>query len=167
MTALMRRIKAKNVVFSALFFVSILLSLAQTSAQESASFIKPEVSYGAMNLRDPFESPMLSESEINGPQETIGTPDVLPMPLTVQGIIWGSNLLQAIINNKVVKVGETIDGAKVISIDKDFITVFAANKQFKLPSPALTPPEVKTGTAEAPKYSWQSYERKKEDVNER
>ncbi|MFH0827791.1 MAG: hypothetical protein V1919_01330 [Candidatus Omnitrophota bacterium] len=163
----MRKIKVKNVVFSILSSVLILGFLTQSYAQEVGNFVKPEVSYGAMNLRDPFESPMLSESKTNGSQENIGTPDVLPIPLTVQGIIWGSDLLQAIINNKVVKVGETIDGAKIISIEKDFITVFAVNKQFKLLSPALTPAVKKTNTQEASKYSWQSYERKKEDVNER
>lgn len=150
-----------------LFSVLILAFLAQAYAQESGNFVKPEVSYTAMNLRDPFKSLILPESETKGFQEDIATLDVLPIPLTVQGIIWGPDLSQAIINNKVVKVGETIDDAKIISIEKDFITVFAVNKQFKLPSPALTPAVDKSNKGKSPKYSWQSYERKKEDVDER
>ncbi len=164
----MKKIIGKNNVLISLFLVLILSFFAQSYAQENGSFVKPEVSYGAMNLRNPFQSPVLSKSETNVLEENPGTQDVLPIALTVQGIIWGSDLPQAIINNKVVKVGETIDEAKVISIEKDSITVFVVNKQFKLLSPALTPlAEKSSSTGENSKYSYQRSEGKKEDVHER
>jgi hypothetical protein len=57
-------------------------------------------------------------------------------------LIWGSSLPQAIVNNKVVKVGDKIEGAEVVSIDKQGVTVLFANKEHKLSSPAALGPQL-------------------------
>ncbi len=102
--------------------------------------VRPKVEYNAEGLRDPFQTPFIEEeaAALREPVVSEGsmTGPVLP-PLTVQGIIWGGKFPQAIINNKVVKAGDTtIDGVRVISIDKVGITLFFGGKEYNLPSPA-------------------------------
>lgn len=92
---------------------------------------RPEVQYNAQDSRDPFKGPSREQMV---PAETSGYGDK-PLPaLTVQGIIWGGKFPQAIINNKVVKVGDIIEDTRVVSIDKDGVTVFFENQQYKLSS---------------------------------
>ena len=42
--------------------------------------------------------------------------------LKIQGIIWGVKTPQAIINNTVLKVGDLVEGAKILNIEKKGIT---------------------------------------------
>jgi hypothetical protein len=48
-------------------------------------------------------------------------------------------LPQAIINNKVLKVGDTIEGAQVKNIGKEGITVLFEGSEYNLSSPAAGP----------------------------
>ena len=141
---LSQTIKIKAVFFLIFFLSSAVIFLSQSRAQEQTGItadtqglpLKSEVSYGAENLRDPFKSPiqpeMLTQPDNAGPS----TPEV-PLPtLKVQGVFWGASFPQAIINDKVVKTGDTVDGARIVSIEKDFVTVFFVNRQYKISSPA-------------------------------
>lgn len=109
---------------------------------------RPYIQYNGENFRDPFQSSITKEEEISSavsPETSEKTAIIsessLP-PLTVQGIVWGGTFPQAIINNKVVKIGDTIKTAieseeiSIIGIDKDGITVSFQNIQYKLSSPA-------------------------------
>ena len=87
-------------------------------------------------LRDPFQPP--EELEVKKEQIPPEPVQVEPLPsLTIQGIVWGSSLPQAIINNKVVKVGDTIEGVRITDINKNGVTVFWANQEYNLSSPAV------------------------------
>ena len=103
---------------------------------------RPQVVYRAQDLRDPFKGQGGSQQ---GTEPTEKPVEKKPLPaLTVQGIIWGGNLPQAIINNKVLKVGDTIEGVRVKSIGKDGITVLFEDSEYSLSSPATGPvPEKK------------------------
>ena len=93
--------------------------------------VRLNVEYKAQGLRNPFEqSALVSESA----EEEAGLkPEVGKLSqLTVQGIIWGSNLPQAIINNKVVKVGDVLEGAEVTDINKDGVIILFAGVSHKL-----------------------------------
>lgn len=98
---------------------------------------RPSVEYNAEGLRDPFDvliaKPIIPESSQS--KENTDIQEGTPPLLTVQGIIWGGMFPQAIINNKVVKVGDTVQEAQIISIEKDGITVLFKDKQFYLSSP--------------------------------
>jgi hypothetical protein len=108
-------------------------ALAQESNQELN--FRPEVSYQAENLRDPFKNPI--QEEAAAAAKDIGNvPELVPPKLTIQGVIWGGLFPQAIINNQVVKVGGNVEGAQIISIDKDSVTVYFGNRNIVLPSPA-------------------------------
>lgn len=97
----------------------------------------PSVEYKSDGLRDPFEGVFKTEPTATpGPVEAAAKPQVPPPALTIQGIIWGGKIPQAIINDKVVKVGDTIAEAKITDIGKDGIEVIFKDYTFKLESPA-------------------------------
>jgi len=95
---------------------------------------RPQIIYKVQSLRDPFE-PLVREEKKEA--KVTAKSEVKPMPsLTVQGMIWGGSLPQAIINNKIVKVGDTLDGVKIKEIDKQGVTVVFANKEHLLSTSA-------------------------------
>ena len=102
------------------------------------SIIRPKIEYKAEDLRDSFAAPPEKKSE---DIKKVAEPEVYRAPpptLTTQGLIWGGNIPQAIINDKVVKVGDTIQGAKIISITKDGVTLLFEGMQYNLSSPAMS-----------------------------
>lgn len=100
---------------------------------------RPRVRYQAEDKRDPFRLD-IRPPETKPTEETIGLPTpetvVTPPVLTIQGIVWGGKLAQAIINNKVVKVGDTIEGAQIVDINQNGVEIFFSGRQYNFPSPA-------------------------------
>ncbi len=112
------------------------------AAQRKDEVIRPKIEYNARGLKDPFR-PLVMEKKV---ETAVGSqqPEVKSLPaLTVQGLIWGGNFPQAIINNKVVKIGDAIGEVKITGITKEGVTVLFDNMEHKLPSPALTVPQQK------------------------
>ena len=106
----------------------------KASSQEIIT--RPTVEYNAEAFKDPF----LGAAEQALPEEKVVRAEKVTLPtLTVQGVIWGTKIPQAIINNKVVKTGDTIEDVRIISIDKEGITVFYKGRQAVIPSPAGAP----------------------------
>lgn len=137
-------------------FLNYLPAQGQQAAEEFSqeTISKPEVSYSADNLRDPFQSAIKLEL-LKDVSETDQTAPEVPIPgLKVQGIFWGGIFPQAIINDKVLKAGDTVDGVRIISIEKEAITAFFQNRQFKLSSNSSIQP------------IYNSKQEKKEDTNE-
>lgn len=101
---------------------------------------RPNLEYKASDLRDPFqEYPIEEEKKIEAiPQVEAPKQEevVTPPALTIQGIIWGGRFPQAIINNKVVKIGDIIEEAQVSGISKEGVVITFKNRQFNLSSPA-------------------------------
>ncbi len=101
---------------------------------------RPSIEYKGEDLKDPFESNLTEEekpSEQQPGQGMMGTELGKIQELKVQGIIWGGANNQAIVNNKVVKVGDTLeDVAKVVKIEKDGVTIFYAGRPYKISPPA-------------------------------
>ena len=55
------------------------------------------------------------------PEEEI---EKLPIPdLNIEGLIWNSDMPQAIVNGSVVKIGDDIEGIKIVEINKKGITI--------------------------------------------
>jgi len=109
-------------------------------AKESAgdgAISRPLVEYKSGNLRDPFR-PLMPAKEIKAAEGKKA--DLIKAGnLKVQGIIWGGNFPQAIINNRVVTVGDTIEGAEILSIDKNGITLSSDGGADKLTVSMETP----------------------------
>jgi hypothetical protein len=110
----------------------------QQNPAKSDTITLPRIEYRSDGLRDPFEGVFKKELTSNKEiKETKQEPaPTQPPGLTVQGIILGSKMDQAIINDKLVKTGDTIEGAEVRSISKDGVEIIFKNRTFKLPSPA-------------------------------
>lgn len=119
----------KQYLFRKIIFCLGLLLLLSQRAQAKG------VSYTSQNLRDPFRSPFemrliaIDQEEEQGPVQPIGHD--LPH-LSVQGMIWGTGMPQAIINNSVVKVGQTISEAEILDIRKEGVYLLYQGRQYIL-----------------------------------
>ncbi|MCX5705546.1 MAG: hypothetical protein NTZ92_05780 [Candidatus Omnitrophica bacterium] len=123
-----------NTVFSVVCFAQIFEGADKTvSGSSPDQLLRPKVDYSAQGLRDPF----MGKEGKSGTGEVSSPVDKKPLPaLTVQGVIWGGNFPQAIINNKVLKVGDTIEGVKIKSIAKEGIIVLFEGSESIISSPA-------------------------------
>ena len=89
----------------------ILLSLVIFSGIKT---IYAELEYIGDKFRDPFKS-YLPETDIGKSAATFSR-EISKLNLT--GVIWGGDLPQAIINDKVYGVGDSILGVKIMEINK-------------------------------------------------
>jgi hypothetical protein len=90
------------------------------------------IEYSADRMRDPFKSYIVKPVEQPSQQET-EVEVVRQVPsFSIQGIFWGGNFPQAIINDKVVKEGDTLQDAKIISITKERIRFLFANREISV-----------------------------------
>lgn len=118
----------KKIVFCFVFLI-ICSSISANSllwAQATMEVDVPKVEYSAS--RDPFRSPF--EVEKKDDLEMPPVEDISLGHLKVQGMVWDTEMPQAIINDKVVKVGEVIEGAKILEITKECIYVLYDGKQY-------------------------------------
>lgn len=119
--------------FGLLITLSLILTYSLLRAQITSEVSSgKEVKYTSQHLRDPFQSPFeMIQMDIGSgePEATIGYG--LPH-LQVQGMIWGSETPQAIINNTVVKVGEVIEDAEILDIRKEGVYVLYKEKRYIL-----------------------------------
>ena len=124
--------KSRAIVILFISFISVVIPPKTAKAAEATA---PEDSQGANkieykseDLRDPFQEEKIEIEE--QPQVQIETKP-LP-PLQIQGIVWGGGFPQAIINNKVMRVGDTIEGVRITDINKNGVTVFFENRKYTL-----------------------------------
>jgi len=102
--------------------------------QETQLLKKPRLEYIAYGQRDPFEDCLTREDEKK--KETEVEVAVESPPLKVQGVVWGGEVPQAIVNNKVVKKGDVLEESEIIDISKEGVNVLYKNRVFLLSSPA-------------------------------
>ncbi|MBI1991918.1 MAG: hypothetical protein HYS71_01590 [Candidatus Omnitrophica bacterium] len=59
-----------------------------------------------------------------------------PPPLQLQGILWGSSTgPRAIVNRQILRVGQSIEEAQIIAIEKDGIRILYQEREFFIPMP--------------------------------
>ncbi len=95
---------------------------------------RPKAEYKAKGLRDPFQTPFekkYSAGSGTAPESWEASLGYLKL----QGVIWGGSFPQAIVNNRVVKIGDAIEGALVVDINKYGVVLFLNGKQYTLTSP--------------------------------
>ena len=95
-----------------------------------------EEEYTAQGLRDPFSS-LIPEEVIEIEEIPISELRVFLPEFNIEGLVWGTPHPQAIIEGKVVKIGDTIEGAKIISISKSGIEIIYEGRIFSFPPPGL------------------------------
>ncbi|MFA6358145.1 MAG: hypothetical protein WCY09_05715 [Candidatus Omnitrophota bacterium] len=106
---------------------------------------RPLIKYRTSNLRDPFAPVLVKEEKKEDTQiqkvDKINEQKVVIDALKVQGIIWGGKMPQAIINDKVLAVGDLIEDAEILNIAKNEITLSFAGEIVTLGAPGSTSPE--------------------------
>ncbi|MBN2830860.1 MAG: hypothetical protein JXL82_01085 [Candidatus Omnitrophica bacterium] len=113
---------------------------AEVSKKEPGMIIeRPRIEYRARGLRNPFQQPVSTTEEkpVKAEESVAIDPVFLPV-LNVQGIIWQGNPKQAIINNRVMKVGDSLDNIDVIDINKEGVTVLHAGVQHNISTSPVT-----------------------------
>jgi hypothetical protein len=105
-------------------------------AAEQKPIIRPTVEYKAesQGLKDPFRKPSSTQKSDEAQVEAKPLPN-----LVVQGVIWGGRFPQAIINNKVVKAGDNLEGVRVKDISREGITVLFEGSEYHISSPSTGP----------------------------
>lgn len=112
------------------FFLTVAMSQGFVVAAEEAAvegvIARPVMEYKSGNLRDPFKTYLVKEA-FNpitlDPTGLVEVPQFDPDKLQVQGIIWGGKIPQTIISDKVYTIGDLIEGAEIISIEKKGVTL--------------------------------------------
>ena len=112
---------------------------------------RPVIEYSSGDLRDPFMDlfQMAAEKEkrekelrnFEAPKDE--TDKVLPMPsldkIKVQGLIWGGRFPQAVINGRILGIGDSIESFKIVNIEKKGITLSFSGRTVNLPTPGNAP----------------------------
>lgn len=129
----------KCIVF--IFFLMLFIDLKVTALAEGVAIegviVRPVMEYKSDKLRDPFKEYVKKEEPKEMPQEN---PDLIKPELDlnkfkVQGIIWGGAMPQAIINEKVLKIGDLIEDAEILKIEKNGITLSFNREIYNLNAP--------------------------------
>lgn len=92
--------------------------------------------------RDPFQWPAAFKEVIRQKQiqrnipvsgaQPMQTAPIQPPSLQLQGVLWGSSRPQAIINRKIVSVGDVIEEAKIVDIGKNSIKISYREQEFEI-----------------------------------
>ena len=120
-------ISVKLIVISGVF---LLLSLPDVYAQEHS---QPSES---PQFRNPFVSPF-PKIKIEIPEPTIAvitetSVEITPPSLTINGLIWNTDNPQAIVNDQVVGVGDTIAEVTILGIQRSGIQILYSGKTFSI-----------------------------------
>jgi hypothetical protein len=112
------------------------IALAVETAS-SGIITRPVIEYKSSSLRDPFSTYFTKEEPKAATQVSNNSmkPALDITKLRVQGIIWGVKNPQAIINDQVLSIGNTIEGAEILSIEKKGITLSSNGVVFDLVAP--------------------------------
>ncbi|MGA2775463.1 MAG: hypothetical protein ABSE81_05320 [Candidatus Omnitrophota bacterium] len=103
---------------------------------------RPNMVYDS-SKRDPFTTAIIKKEKdmerVRSNDEDESAARSLVDSFSIQGIIWGGSFPQAIINNKVYKTGDSIQGLFISNIDKNGITFTSGGKKYILKMSAAVP----------------------------
>lgn len=134
----------KKILSSLLVMGTLLTAIGYPAADVAAETTFAQ----AMALKNPFEPALPQKSvemvpvELKKPGAPAALPPLEPAitapALSISGVVWNTDQPQAIINNTIVAVGGTIDGATVLKIERTGVEIFYQGKYFTIPYEPLT-----------------------------
>jgi len=138
-----------NKLLGCLLILALLMSFAHIVFADNSNagvILRPVIEYSSGDLRDPFNDLFYLDEEkeeqsVPAPQENLNAGESMfsLRNFKVQGVIWGGKFPQAIINNKVFRVGDLIEKAEIVSIEKEGITLNFAGRLANLAAPGNAP----------------------------
>lgn len=130
-----------NVIFLLVIAVFIKDALGQNQSvkpkkDSEIDSLRPKVDFVGSVSKKPFYNFLKKEIQkvFKAEEEQV----VLAPNLAIQGLIWGGELPLAIIDNRVLKVGDVINGYTIDKIDKNGVVLSVSGKLFKVSPPSLT-----------------------------
>jgi hypothetical protein len=132
----MKRLIKKFVISFIIIFTSSTIEAQSMMENAQEISLRPKIEYKSEGSRDPFQPSRKEEKVIKQEAQLPPQPvSQVPLPaLTISATVWGGVFPQAIINDKIVKPGDSIEGVDIVDISKDGITVSFANRIYNLPS---------------------------------
>ena len=82
------------------------------------------VEYTGRSFGDPFDSGETGAAPVESGQ---GAAEISSMSL--EGLVWGAEYPQAILNGQIVKIGDTLEGYEVVAIDKTGVQLRAGGRE--------------------------------------
>jgi hypothetical protein len=119
-------------------------SAVASSGQRVPIITRPKLVYDAGELKDPFDDFLPKvKPKPSSRMPGVGTEmPAVPLPsFSVQGLIWGGSMPQAVIDGQVLKVGDTIQDAEIVEINKDGVKLLYNKKIYKLGPPSSAAPD--------------------------
>jgi hypothetical protein len=120
----------------AALFMGLFLVIAYNADIYAETLNLKKVSFQASGFRNPFKS-VLPEKIIEEKTVKITKPaaavEIMPPEVAIQGIVWGGEFPQAIINGKVLKEGDVLTGPEpitILEIRPKEVVIFYKNKIF-------------------------------------
>jgi Tfp pilus assembly protein PilP len=125
--------------------------IAFADNNDDGLILRPAIEYSSGDLRDPFidlfqlsmEKEQKDKEEQDIPVLGEDTETQKPLPsleeFKVQGVIWGGKFPQVIINDKILGVGDAINEAEIVNIEKNWITLNFSGRQANLATPGNAP----------------------------
>lgn len=103
-------------------------------ARKGARTSRADIAYTGRGARDPMDNASVLEKKAEKIEEKKEEPKAAPVgSFSVSAVVWGARRPQAIINNKVVNIGEQIDGGRIIGIDKNGVRMDFDGEEVLLP----------------------------------
>lgn len=135
--------RRKPALIFALYLMPSLVFSLMIYSWCNASFSYAQAEYTASKLRDPFknwlprpEPPPPSPDQPEAPVIEVAREPVKPPEITVEGIVAGGPMPQAVIQKRVVRAGDMVSGARITKITKEGVEVMYEGVAFKIPAPS-------------------------------
>jgi hypothetical protein len=101
--------------------------------------LRPVVEFTGVESKEPFKDVFYKSKETAVEVKPVEKETQPPLPeLSIQGIILGSSIPCVIINNAVLKEGESLGEIKISKIEKQGVKVLYKGWNYTLPSPAAS-----------------------------
>ncbi|HDZ77589.1 MAG TPA: hypothetical protein ENH41_05855 [Candidatus Omnitrophica bacterium] len=113
-----------------IFLITISFILCSDYIFADEEVLGPAVIYSGFEYADPFKSHLPKRKELIEVKDLIQAEEGELPDFKVQGIVWGGDINQAIIDGFVVKVGDTFKGVKIVEINPDRIKLSYAENIF-------------------------------------
>jgi len=123
----MRKILLLTLVF---LFANNFVIFAQDKEADEQVGMSNITSYNADGYRDPFMPQIKKEEKKKESDNSFANREVVIPDFVIQGMVWSSDNPQAIIDGQVLRIGDEIKEAKILSISKEGVKFLFRGKIF-------------------------------------